>query len=78
MKSIFVTVLFFMISLAGYGQGLNMTFSASGAAGSVTTVTATNFQTGQVVALPGDQTLILRLDTGIPDESGGWIRRLSG
>ena len=47
------------------GQYLNMTFTASGAADKVDSVKATNLRTSESVSLPGNDTLVLSVNTGI-------------
>jgi uncharacterized protein (TIGR02145 family) len=64
-KSAILTVLM-LISLALYGQDLIITFTATGAATHIDNVTATNLRTNQSVTLPGNDTLLLAINTGIP------------
>ncbi|MCX6235559.1 MAG: T9SS type A sorting domain-containing protein [Bacteroidetes bacterium] len=64
-KSSILTVLMF-ISVVIYGQDLTITFTATGAATQIDNVTATNLRTNQSVTMPGDDTLILAVNTGIP------------
>ncbi len=52
------------------GQDLRMTFSATGASTVVDSVKATNLRTNISVSLPGNDTLILGMTTGINDPSG--------
>ncbi len=50
-----------------YGQNLNMTFSAIGAASKVDSIKATNLRTNESITLPGNDTLVLSKNTGIYD-----------
>ena len=50
-----------------YSQELRMTFKANGASSAVDSVKATNLRTYSSVSLPGNDTLILEMSTGIPD-----------
>jgi uncharacterized protein (TIGR02145 family) len=67
-KTTFLFVLMFgwMIS---YGQNISITFTGKGAATSIDSVTATNLATSQSATLPGNETLILNVFTGVPSIS---------
>jgi len=63
-----ITLALMMLSAALLqGQNLLMTFSAAGASGTVDSVKATNLRSNQNVTLPGKDTLILNMSTGIID-----------
>jgi len=47
-------------------QNISVTFSVTGAATQIDSVTATNLATNQRVTLPGNETLVLKNTTGIP------------
>jgi uncharacterized protein (TIGR02145 family) len=57
--------LWMLSSMLLSGQNLNMTFTASGAADKVDSVKATNLRTNESVSLPGNDTLVLSVNTGI-------------
>jgi len=68
--------LLMLSSLLLCGQNLNMTFTASGESGKVDSIKATNLRTNEHVSMPGLDTLILALNTGIEtyrDPSGQGI-----
>ncbi len=52
--------------LASFGQNISVTFTGTGAATQVDSVKATNLTTNQSVTLPGNETLLLTTNTGIP------------
>lgn len=52
-------------ALISNGQDINITFSGTGAATQIDSVTATNISTGESVILPGYATLVLTPKTGI-------------
>jgi len=56
-------------SLIGMGQKISVSFTGTGAATQINSVTATNLATNQSVTLPGHETLVLTVNTGIPDVS---------
>jgi len=56
-------------SMVSYGQNISVTFTGTGAATQIDSVTATNLRTNQSVTLPGNETLILTVNTGIPSVS---------
>ncbi len=62
--------LLLLSSMALLGQNFNMTFTASGVANKVDSVIATNLRTNECVTLPGQETLILALNTGIITREG--------
>jgi uncharacterized protein (TIGR02145 family) len=53
-------------SLVSFGQNISVTFTGTGAATQIDSVTATNLTTNQSVTLPGNETLVLTGNTGIP------------
>jgi uncharacterized protein (TIGR02145 family) len=66
-KSIILAILI-LTATTLRSQNLSVTFSATGAADQVETVTAKNMNTGWSITLPGNETLILSEGTGIPAE----------
>lgn len=70
-EAILIVLLF--ASMGSYGQNISVTFTATGAAAQIDSVTATNQSTGESVTLPGNETLVLGANTGIPsfDELSG-------
>ena len=52
--------------LRSFGQNISVTFTGTGAATHIDSVTATNQRTNQCITLPGNETLVLTLNTGIP------------
>jgi len=56
-------------STVSYGQNISVTFTGTGAATQIDSVKATNLRTNQSVALPGNETLVLTVNTGIPSVS---------
>ncbi len=69
MKAIAVILFCWVIITTGSAQNFTITFSGVGATTQIDSVTATNLRTGQNVTLPGNETLILALNTGIPLDS---------
>jgi hypothetical protein len=57
--------LWMLSSMLLFGQNLNMTFTAAGAADKVDSVKATNLRTHESITLPGNDTLLLSVNTGI-------------
>ncbi|OFY54599.1 MAG: hypothetical protein A2X22_03185 [Bacteroidetes bacterium GWF2_49_14] len=53
-------------SITLFGQNISVTFTATGAATQIDSVKATNLTTNQSVTLPGNETLLLTTNTGIP------------
>ncbi|MCX6225900.1 MAG: T9SS type A sorting domain-containing protein [Bacteroidia bacterium] len=53
-------------SLICWGQNISVTFTGTGAATQIDSIIATNLSTNQSVTLPGNETLLLTLNTGIP------------
>lgn len=68
LKSIIFAIIMLM-SVILFGQNLNMTFTASGAAENVDSVKATNLRTNEYVTIPGNETLTLNLYTGITPQT---------
>jgi uncharacterized protein (TIGR02145 family) len=60
-----IFILLMLSSIILCGQNFNMTFTAAGAAVKVDSVKATNLRTNESVTLPGNDTLILAVNTGI-------------
>ena len=56
-------------SFVSYGQNISVTFTGTGAATQIDTVTAINQQTNQRVIFPGNETLLLTVNTGITSVS---------
>lgn len=67
MKKIFVLILSFMPGLCCYSQDINVTFTPTGEATIIDSITALNQRINQSVTLPGNETLVLRRGTGIED-----------
>lgn len=55
--------------MASYGQNISVTFTGTGATTQIDSVTATNLTTNQSITFPGNETLVLTLNTGIPSVS---------
>jgi uncharacterized protein (TIGR02145 family) len=66
MKTLAVFFIGSLLSLPVLAQDLNITFTATGEATVIDSVTALNMRTNQQITIPGDATLILRFTTGIP------------
>jgi uncharacterized protein (TIGR02145 family) len=64
-KSAFFIVLIFGSSVS-YSQNMSVTFTGTGAATQIDSVTATNLTTNLSVTLPGNETLVLTVNTGVP------------
>lgn len=64
-RSTLLSILLFC-SIASWGQNLSVTFTGTGAATQIDSVTATNLTTNQSVTLPGNETLVLTVNTGVP------------
>jgi uncharacterized protein (TIGR02145 family) len=56
-------------SVVSSGQNISVTFTGKGAATQIDSVTATNLKTNESVTLPGNETLVLTVNTGIPTVS---------
>jgi uncharacterized protein (TIGR02145 family) len=67
MKTFTLVCLSFFLSFSGMSQNIRVTFTATGAATQIDSVTATNLVNGQSVLLPGGAALILTPKTGIRD-----------
>ncbi|MCX6226498.1 MAG: T9SS type A sorting domain-containing protein [Bacteroidia bacterium] len=67
-RSTLFTVLMFS-SMVSYGQNISVTFTGKGAATKIDSVKATNLRSDQSVTLPGNETLVLTVNTGIPSVS---------
>lgn len=67
-KSTLLAVLMFA-SVVSLGQDISVTFTATGAATQIDSVTATNLATNQSVTLPDNETLVLTVNTGISSGS---------
>jgi uncharacterized protein (TIGR02145 family) len=68
---LFIGLLF--LSQVSFGQNISITFSGKGATTKIDSVTATNLRTNQSITLPGNETLVLSVKTGIstvPELSG--------
>lgn len=66
MKTIALTLLVCSLSLLALPQNINITFTGTGAATNIDSVKATNLNTSGSVTLPGNDTLVLIPNTGIP------------
>jgi uncharacterized protein (TIGR02145 family) len=66
MKTLIAILIGFSPGLPAIAQDIPVTFSATGAATTIDQVTATNLRTNESVALPGNETLILKVSTGVP------------
>ncbi|TSA32176.1 MAG: T9SS C-terminal target domain-containing protein [Porphyromonadaceae bacterium] len=69
MKAISVSFLCYIISVSGITQNISVTFTGTGAAAQIDSVIATNLTTHKSITLPGNETLILTFNTGIPGVS---------
>jgi len=69
MSRLTLLVTLMLSSIALNGQNINATFTGTGAATQIDSITATNLKTNQSVTLPGNETLILTVNTGIPSVS---------
>lgn len=69
MSRLTLLITLMLSSIALNGQNINVTFTGTGAATQIDSVTATNLKTNQSVTLPGNETLILTVNTGIPSVS---------
>lgn len=67
MKTIWISIVFCLASLSGPAQNIQVTFTASGEATTIDSVTATNQMTNQTVTFPGDAILVLKQTSGIQD-----------
>ena len=65
MKTFLLTILIFC-SLVSLGQNISISFTGTGAATAIDSVTATNQRTNQICTFPGNETLVLTFNTGIP------------
>ena len=70
MKAITCFILWIFISVCGNAQNFNITFTGTGASTQIDSITATNLNTNQSVTLPGNETLVLTRNTGIPVTPG--------
>lgn len=61
-----LSLLFVFAAISLSSQNISVTFSGTGAATRVDHVTATNLQTDKSVTVPGNETLVLTANTGIP------------
>ncbi|MFA5816216.1 MAG: FISUMP domain-containing protein [Bacteroidales bacterium] len=69
MRAIAFSFLWFTLSVSGITQNISVTFTGTGAATQIDSVTATNLTTNKSITLPGNETLILTDNTGIPTVS---------
>lgn len=67
MKTIFTILFCHSLFLSAFTQDISITFTGTGASSQIETVKATNQRTNESVTLPGNETLILTVNTGIPD-----------
>ncbi|MCX6227331.1 MAG: T9SS type A sorting domain-containing protein, partial [Bacteroidia bacterium] len=67
-RSALLTILMFC-SIVSSGQNISVTFTGTGAVTQIDSVTATNQRTNQRVTLPGNETLVLTVNTGISSVS---------
>ena len=67
-STLFIILMFLAVSVSG--QNISITFTGAGEASQVDSVTAINLRTGESVTLPGNETLVLALNTGISSISG--------
>ncbi len=65
MKTTAILSILMLSSVILCSQTLNMTFKAAGAATKVDSVKATNLRTTETITLPGSDTLVLNVNTGI-------------
>lgn len=66
-KSVLFLGMMFCINVA-IGQNITVTFTAAGEVTSIDSVKATNLNTNQSITLPGNATLVLSQNSGIPTE----------
>jgi len=64
MKTFLLTILMFC-SLMSLGQNFSVTFTGTGAATTIDSVTATNQRTNQRITFPGNETLVLTVNTSV-------------
>ncbi len=64
-KLTLLTLLMFGFIIS-HGQNIHVTFTGKGAATQIDSVIATNFAKNKSVTLPGNETLILAVNTGVP------------
>jgi uncharacterized protein (TIGR02145 family) len=64
-RTIAFSLVLFTLGLNGIPQDISVTFTGTGAATRVDSVTATNLTTHQSVTLPGNETLVLNVKSGI-------------
>jgi len=67
--SIAFLVAIIISSTTAFAQDIHVTFSGTGAATRVDSVIATNLATSESVSLPGNETLVLTANSGIPTDS---------
>ena len=67
-RSAILTILMFC-SYVSYTQNINVTFTGTGAATQIDSITATNLRTTQSITFPGNETLVLSINTGISSVS---------
>jgi len=65
MRKPLIITIFMLSSVILCSQTLKMTFKAAGAATKVDSVKATNLRTNEYITLPGNDTLVLNVNTGI-------------
>ncbi|MFA5814316.1 MAG: FISUMP domain-containing protein [Bacteroidales bacterium] len=65
MKAIAFPLLWLTLSVTGIAQTISVTFTGTGAVTKIDSVTATNLRTNQSVTLPGNETLILTVNSGV-------------
>ncbi|MCX6224866.1 MAG: hypothetical protein NTV01_08995 [Bacteroidia bacterium] len=67
MKRTNLLLLFTCCCMMGIGQNISLTFTGTGAVSQVGSITATNLRINQSVTFPGDETLILSVNIGVPE-----------
>lgn len=67
MKTIVAILTWCCVAFPTTAQNINVTFSATGAATTIDSVTAINLRTSQNVTFPGNAVLVLKRISGIPD-----------
>lgn len=69
MSRIALVTALMLCAMISFGQDISVTFTGTGAATRIDSVKATNLRTSQSVTLPGNQTLVLTVNTGISSVS---------
>lgn len=68
MKTIALALILWTFGFSGIAQNISITFTGTGAATTIDSVTATNLRTNERIIVPGKETLVLTVNSGIPAE----------